>query len=128
MLASAEQGVKQVLLEELGTLSYAEKRKVRDALDPKYIDAELKNLEKKKRYPIMYGLFQLILVVQAFSLFFFGRAPQSRILFFIQIAAGLVGAFMAGREFGKWEKRRLVYRVFSRLAALSKSHDVGVTN
>lgn len=49
MLASAEQGVKQVLLEELGTLSYAEKHKVRDALDPKYIDAELKNLEKKKR-------------------------------------------------------------------------------
>lgn len=109
--------VKEVLLEELGNLSYAEKRRVRDALDANFINAELRQIEKRKKFPILLGLFQASLVAQAMFIAVTPDTRQIRAVLFVRVLAGLFGAFMAGIEFGKLDKRRAIYRIFSRLAS-----------
>ncbi|KAF0139931.1 MAG: hypothetical protein FD122_2832 [Stygiobacter sp.] len=63
--------IKKQILEELGYLTYMERKNIRDSHDPVFIDKELKRIRTQKRFQLVFGSCWTILTVTYILLFLF---------------------------------------------------------
>lgn len=109
----AENIFKQILLEELDYLTYAEKKNLRDSLDQDFVNKELHRLDKQKKTTIFrtisFGIFATISIISFVNQFVHSQNLQ----YFFFLFFGIIGSVACGFELGSINKRKLIYKILS---------------
>ena len=104
--------IRQILVEELGALRYAEIKKVRDSLNSGFIKIELESLKKQKKIiifrSVIFGLMAVVFGVQAMI--------GVNWLSYIYLIIALLAAGSVGSELGTLNKRVTIYRILDKLS------------
>ena len=104
--------IRQILVEELGALRYAEIKKVRDSLNSGFIKKELESLKKQKKIiifrSVIFGLMAVVFGVQAMI--------GVNWLSYIYLIIALLAAGSVGSELGTLNKRVTIYRILDKLS------------
>lgn len=109
MKADRENMVKKILLEELGTLSYAEKKHVEEVLDRGYVDKEIVKIwRRKKNVGIITIAVALVLVMNCAILI---AEDWWHVSLLVPVLPGLALA----ANYAELKKRELVYRVLKHM-------------
>jgi len=106
---NAENIFKQILLEELDYLTYAEKKNLRDSLDQDFINKELHRLDKQKKLTIFRTILLGICATISIISFVTQYVHSQNLQYFFFLFLGIIGSVACGFELGSINKRKLIY-------------------
>jgi len=108
--------LKEILLTELGTLTYAENKRVRDRLDAEFIQRELASVNKHMRLEIIRIAMSLLFAAVMFTAILTKGTTGMNLWSFFILSLGFAGAAGSGYQLASLSKRKLVYRILQALA------------
>ena len=114
MLSPREMAIKEALIAEMGGLwSYAEHRKIKDAIDPEYVDRESARIRKAQR-----RMTALVLLAGALVLLHVGLTVQDSPVLRVlpPITAAIACITLTAGSLVTLVKRRMAFRIFMILA------------
>jgi len=107
MLTESETAIKKILIDELGKLSYPEKKHIEESTDNDFITKTYQEINKglkwRKPFTIVFIIITIgVVFLSAFDMIYEG---------FLFAPIGVLGMFL--EAIYRFEKRRIVYRILN---------------
>ena len=109
--------IRKIIVEELGSLRYAEIKNVRENLHFEFIEKELEKYKKLKRNNVI----RIVVSVLFIPLFVLSAKVSDSWLMYVYLTMGLVGGAAAGYDLGILNKRNTIYNILKKLSDVVSS-------